>query len=326
MANQTETSGSPTQALALQNIGGGYNEGTYGVFGLNPLATPKYAVNKGVRDNEFKDTLARLFISIGDLSDTDKSRYLASLPPDQPTQSLAKVLAGTNSKGATGFIDFFLTQANEQFQEIVQIDKVLSDDYVSFFYGQQPPMFNYSGVLLNSLQDDQRTGFANAYRHILRGTSLARRGALARLRYDSVIVSGTMIAHSQALVAENEMAVQFSFTFLVKEYTLIQNLPYSKKGMGQYVQLVGDSIVASLQPVGTVNNTAVKTVAVVPPVPADSSSAGAEECPVPIGADKNKMQATIIKADASRTSTVTGNVRGTVSTPAPSPPTPPSKS
>jgi hypothetical protein len=307
--------------LIDQNNSGQYNVRQQGVFAMHPLATPKYAKNRGLRDGEFRDTLARLYISLADASDAVRNAYLASLPGDAATQALAAVLLGANSKGGTGFVDFFLTSANESFQEIMQVDKVMADDYVAFFYGQQPPQFQYSGTLLNSLQDDQRGGFARAYQQMLRGTQLARRGALARLRYDSVIVSGVLFAHQQQLIAENEMAVPFSFSFLVKEYIVITNLPFAKLTPQAYVKLAADSALAALQPVGTVQSAQVKATMVPPPVLSNVSTAGSEENKNVVNQDQNKLQQTEAKARAATAPTsVTSNIRGTVN---PIPPTPP---
>src|SRR3972149_5021833 len=124
-----------------------YNPGQQGVFGANPLMTPKYARNSGLRDAEYRETMARLYISLADVGRQAIDNYLATLP-DQQTKALAQVLGASNAKGSagTGFIDFFLTSAQESFQEVMQVDKVLADDYVAFFYGQSPPVFQYSGM------------------------------------------------------------------------------------------------------------------------------------------------------------------------------------
>lgn len=318
--------------------GSSYNPRQQGVFGLYPLATPKYARNVGARDAEFKDTLARLYISIADLSDPDKSKYLSSLPQDAETQALAKVLAGTSAAGGTGYVDFFLQQASEPFQEIMQVDKVLSDDYVAFFYGQQPPVFQYSGTLLNTLQDDQRSGFARAYNTMLRGTQMARRGALARLRYDSVIVTGVMVSHQQALNADNETAVPFSFSFLVKEYVVLSEPVFSRKSPAQFVELSADAAVASLQanslPNSGPGNPQTTATTVTPATPSATSTAGPDEQasptlpppdPTPEGitaaatsAANNVMTGLVNTANALRQSATAnnalGNVRGTVDT------------
>lgn len=307
--------------VILPSGNAGYNPRQNGVFALHPLATPKYAKNVGLRDAEFRDTLARLYISLADSGDAVRDAYLRSLPGDEATQSLAKVLLGANSQGGTGFIDFFLTSANESFQEITQIDKVLGDDYVAFFYGQQPPVFQYQGVLLNSMQDDQRSGFAKAYQQMLRGTQLARRGALARLRYDSVIVSGVLTATTQQLNADNEMAVPFSFSFLVKEYVILDNPMFSKKSVEEYVQLAADSSIAGLQPIGAVSDDRVHAVTVTTPRPASVSAAGAEENTDVVDAGLSALQGLFDKAvTAVKKEIAASNIRGTVSSVAPVPP------
>ncbi len=301
-----------------------YNPRQQGVFALNPLATPKYAKNRGARDAEFRDSLARIYISLADASDAVRSAYLASLPGDQATQALAKVLLGGNSQGGSGFIDFFLTQASEPFQEIVQIDKVMADDYVAFFFGQSPPQFQYSGMLLNSMQDDQRSGFARAYQLMLRGTQLARRGALARLRYDSMVISGVMIAHQQQLVAENEMAVPFSFTFLVKDYVVLNNPLFNKTSAADFVKIAADAAIAALGPVGTAVDTRVRTSALTPPVPAAVSVAGADPVTDVVNQGRNVMQQLVgLGVDKLRQPAVSSNIRGTVNLVPPTPPVAP---
>lgn len=211
-------------ALDYKNNISTYNKGEQGVFAEYPFSTPKYGRKNGLRDNEFKDTLARFYISLagGGANGSEAIKaYVESVPPE--ARSLAQVLVGSKSaSGGTGFIDFFLTQVNETFSEVAQVEKTLSDNYVAFFFGSEPPVFQYSGILLNSIQDDQRIGMAMAYQHLIRGTQLARRGALLRVRYDDVIVSGSVMNMSQVLNAENELAVPFNFSLLVKEYLIIK--------------------------------------------------------------------------------------------------------
>jgi hypothetical protein len=222
-------------SLSYYNRTGNYNRGQQGIFGLHPLMTPKYAENRGGgRDNEFRESMARMYLSLADTAQSTKDEFVASLPNDPRLKALAEVLAINNM----GFIDFCLTQITEPYSEAMQVDKVLGDNYVAFFFGQEPPVFQYSGMLFNSMQDDQRTGFGIAYQHLLRGSQLARRNALVRIRYDSVIVSGVMCASTQTLNSENELLVPFQFSLLVKEYIWL-TLPndYTKVSVDQYVQL-----------------------------------------------------------------------------------------
>ena len=308
--------------LVLENQDGGYNRRQQGVFGLNPLMSPKYS-KFTPRDAEYRDTLARMYISLADAGPTLQSAYLASLPSDPATQGLASVLLGSNSKGGTGFIDFFLTSASEPFQEVMQVDKVMSDDYVAFFYGQSPPIFQYSGMLLNSMQDDQRSGFAKAYQLMLRGTQMARRGTLARMRYDSVIVSGVLTAHQQQLNSDNELAVPFSFSFLVKEYVILQNVAFNKVTTADYVKLAADAAVAALQPVGSVSGSQVRTNLVPPPTLAGVSTAGTEQNTTVVDPTQNPAQQAVTKGAAAQGSnSTTSNVYGTINSVVAPPPPP----
>ncbi len=261
-----------------ENEGGQYNRHQHGVFGLHPLATPKYAANKGLRDNEFKESLARMYISLAGVDDAAKQAYLKSLPPDARVQALAKVFTSAGQKAQTGFIDFFLQQVNESFMEARQVDKVLGDNYVAFYFGQEPPVFQYSGSLLNSQQDDQRTGFALAYQHLLRGTRMAQHGSLLRLRYDSVIVSGTIETHSQVLNAENEMIVPFNFSLLVKEYIVIQSPRFQRLSQKDFVQLsTSFADFTKLGSVGESQDVRVRSTMLTPDQLSAESAAGQEE-------------------------------------------------
>lgn len=189
-----------------------------GVFAEQPGATLKYAINDGKpRDAEYRETLARLFIQMGE---QERVQFVQSVPPE--TRALAQVLCGvgTGASGGTGFVDFILTQAVEPFQEKVQVVETLSDNFVVYLFGQSAPQFQYSGVLLNTYQDDQRVWMTRLYRDILRGTQLARRRKVVRLRYDSVIVSGIFIALQQGLMGDQENSVQFSFTMIPMQYVI----------------------------------------------------------------------------------------------------------
>lgn len=260
-----------------------YNKRQQGVFAEHPLMTPKYAFNRGNRDAEFKETLARMFISLANTNKDTIQAYLSSLPADDRIRALAQVLIGQGQKPAAGFIDFFLTQINESFQEKMQVDEVLADNYVAWYFGQAPPVFTYSGWLLNSQQDDQTTGFLLAYQHLLRGTQLARRGTFLRLRYDNVIVGGSVNTMGRVLNADGELACPFNFTLLVKEMILLKLPKFTKMRAADFVQLstqfAPDTV---LQKIGQASDVRVRTTTVLPPQLAQSSVVGQEEPEEPV--------------------------------------------
>ena len=188
-----------------------------GVFAQFPGATKKYNLNRGVRDNEFRETMARMFIQ---MSEKERELFVNSVPPE--TRPLAKVLAGVGSgaSGGTGFIDFLLTNVTEQYSEKIQVMETLADDYVIFVFGQHAPTFRFSGALLNTYQDDQRVWLTRLYNDVLRGTQLARRKKLLRIRYDSVIVSGVMTDMQMGIQADQEDHVSFAFGFIPTQFII----------------------------------------------------------------------------------------------------------
>ena len=193
-----------------------------GVFADFPGVTPKYAKNDNVagnaRDAEYRDTMARLFL---DLPASLWKQFRDSLPNDG-SREIADVLAvrrdqdGTAIAGA-GYIDFLLQNVQHNLQEKAHIVDVLADNFVVFYFGQQPPVWSFSGTFMNTWQDDWLIRFLKMYRNITRGTQLARRNTLVRIRYDSLILSGTMMNLQWQLNAANETAVPFSFNFLVHQ-------------------------------------------------------------------------------------------------------------
>jgi len=197
-----------------------------GVHSLNPGCTPKYRTSvEGATE-----TMARIMVPFS--STPVRDRFIRSLPSGD-ARTLGKALAVTDksSKGTTGgaglgYIDFLLQTAQESYAEKVQVVDVLSDNYIAYFFGQEPPVFAYQGTLLNTYQDDWRSAFTIIYGEILRGTKLARRRRLMTLTYDNVAITGSIINMSQTLTADMEMAASFTFNLLVKRYD-VYRLPHA---------------------------------------------------------------------------------------------------
>ncbi len=175
-------------------------DGTTGsVFSSAPALSPKYQVQG---NNTRLNTMARLGVSsipTDAIFRGDFERYRAALE-------------------GNGYIVFLLQSAVENFAEIVQVDVVLGDTYVPWFYGQRAPVFVYGGILLNTQQDKWRSAMRYLYSDVFRGSKLAKNRMLVRLQYDSVLVEGALIGMTQSMNAENETAAQFNFQILVKQF------------------------------------------------------------------------------------------------------------
>lgn len=212
----------PPQRAPTTNLA----RGGRGVFAANLQgATAKY-IRGRPREVMQKSTMARMFVrvdsselrlfrdSVGDPQVAD--RLLNSLigDPAAPTQR-------GNNVTLSGYMDFLLTGVTQSLSETVQISPTLADNYVAYFFGQQPPVWQYQGVFINTVQDDQASNFYRLYLHVLRGTQLARRQKIISLKYDSFIVAGAMMNLQTSLMAANEIAVPFTFQLLVKRISLV---------------------------------------------------------------------------------------------------------
>lgn len=198
-----------------------------GVFSNYPAATPKYW---NTNDDRSLETMARLVVPLS--GDEARNRYLASFGDDGEARVLAESLASVGGTAVTGqrryglgYIDFLLTDAHESYEEKVQVVDVLSDNYVAYFFGQKPPIFQYSGVLYNTRQDDWRSAFTIIYNQITRGTQLARRQVMVTLSYDDMAVTGAMVNMNQTLSSQGTLqqtAAGFNFSLLVQRIDVMR--------------------------------------------------------------------------------------------------------
>jgi len=190
----------------------------YGVFGSMPMHTPKYARHRQRGDSEYLETMARMFIRV---PPAEYQQFLRNLK-DPDTRKIAACLTGDDAgKGGVGYVDFFLQNVGHSFKEKVDVVETLSDNYVSYFFGQSAPMFRFQGTLLNTFEDDWTMRMFRIYRDLARGTQLARRGLQLRIRYDSVIVTGALVNFDYSVRSSQETACPFNFTLLVTRQTVV---------------------------------------------------------------------------------------------------------
>lgn len=247
-----------------------------GIFAAIPGATPKYVQNVGEQETDFRETMARMFVQV-----KDYKAFVKSFDGSR-TQPLARVLGGqatekTGTTGGAGYVDFLLQSVSQTLSEKVQVVEVLADDHVAYFFGQATPTFAFSGSLINTKQDDQAMNMLRLYRDIGRGSALASRNTLISVRYDGLIVSGTMLNLTWSLNAEMETVVPFSYNLLVKQITVLPNL-YD----GGVVSLQTQFAAASdgYQPFSTgavgVSTSSVKPTGIPPVMPVPAASVATE--------------------------------------------------
>lgn len=201
--------------------------------------TPKYAINNGLRADLYRNSLVRMFIRVdaeemdffrASVADSHTQRNLVSRiagdprrpPPRGRTAGASDPTVRRNANVySNGYLDFFINQAQMPLREKVQVSETLSDNYVLFAFGQSPPVWNFSGFLLNTVQDDQASNMFRLYTQILRATQMARRQKVMSLSMDSYVITGVMQNLDMALSATSEVSMPFGFSMIVKRVSVV---------------------------------------------------------------------------------------------------------
>lgn len=268
-----------------------------GAFSAWPAATPKYATNAGKKD--FKESMARMYLWLD--ADT-KTRFDAVMRgKSDRTQEIAKRIAGTeNTSGGFGYVEFLLQAASHSLQENIDVVETLADEFASYSFGQQPPVFQYAVELLNNKYDDQAQNMFRLYRDILRASALASLQTEVHLQYDGMIVSGVMMNFSWSLSAADESHCPGSFSLLVREVTLLDDSPsyYDNINSKPSTQLAANTL-ASLLPVVT---SGVRTAVQI----ADAPAPAPEAAGAPASAEATRGDAPVTTASTILSTTSTG--------------------
>lgn len=165
-----------------------------GVYSNFPAYTPKYLSTNG-RDYVRELTVARLYLSGG---------AYETLPGAAPWFSV------------NSYVGFFLQEVTERNSEKSQIIPMNGDGYAAFFSGREPRVYSFSGVVLNTQQDQWRSTLANLYEEVFRGSKVAGMNRVVQIAYDDKVVSGSMMNMTQVVSsAPDETFAKFAFDILV---------------------------------------------------------------------------------------------------------------
>ena len=149
------------------------------------------------------------------------------IPSKHPMRSLltppGKSIVNINNP----YINFFMDSVQPTFQETVQPQKNVSQGFVTYIFGNEPSVINFSGVLANTYIDKWSEIFLSLYSCFLRASKLAELSLFNKgkhyqvvIRYQNKIMKGSIISLNKATTAVNEQAVRFNFQFLLKELSL----------------------------------------------------------------------------------------------------------
>ena len=123
-----------------------------------------------------------------------------------------------NSKKERDFIPpytkFILESIQEGHTEKAQIVETFGEFYV-FFYGERPPIYTFSGTLINSRNANWLADFHYYYENYMRGTRCVERNARIILTYGGRQVEGFLLGINTQTAAATENAVPVSFQCLI---------------------------------------------------------------------------------------------------------------
>lgn len=140
-------------------------------------------------------------------------RQIDELDVDAPAK--IQIRGAVNGKEiVSDYTNFFLQAVSEAEQEKYQIVETFTA-YYAFFYGKRPPIYNYSGMLVNDQNNNWAGTFQFMYENYFRGTAAAELNAVARVSYGRKVVTGFILNLNLQQDAMSPNGIPFSFSMLV---------------------------------------------------------------------------------------------------------------
>lgn len=115
-----------------------------------------------------------------------------------------------------GYTKFFIESVQEAHTERTQVIETFGDFYV-FCFGERPPVYTFSGTLMNTRNANWVTDFMFMYDRYLRGTRCAQMNASAIITYGGRQVEGLITNVGTQTNAANDGAASFTFSLIVFE-------------------------------------------------------------------------------------------------------------
>lgn len=120
------------------------------------------------------------------------------------------------SKTGRGYDKFLITNISCQMSEKVQISEVFGDNEVVYYFGRQPMIFNISGILVDSPDNDWFVEWLKMYSEFLRGSQTARNYELIKIILPNMIITGTISGFAWNQDSSRDVDIPFNFQFIAK--------------------------------------------------------------------------------------------------------------
>lgn len=119
------------------------------------------------------------------------------------------------------YTKFFLEGVQEGHQERTQIVETFGDFYV-FFFGERPPVYTFTGTLLNTNSINWAEDFMFFYDNFLRGTKCVELNSKLILTYGGKQIEGFLMGMNTSTQAISEKGIQLSFQVLVIDRKILK--------------------------------------------------------------------------------------------------------
>lgn len=119
------------------------------------------------------------------------------------------------------YTKFILESVQESHAERSQIVETFGDFYV-FFFGERPPVYNFSGRLINTQNINWLSDFMFYYENYLRGTRCVENNSRLVVTYSGRQIEGFMLNTGNVTEASMEKGVSMTFQVLVIDRKILQ--------------------------------------------------------------------------------------------------------
>ena len=150
------------------------------------------------------------------------------IEPDKDEPATIRLVGKVGEKGVRTDSDlippyskFFLQASQESHSERSQVVETFSESYVLMF-GERPPIYNYSGVLLNTENHSWVNDFYYYYDNFLRGTKCAEYNARLLLTYKHSQVEAFMLNMGMNMEASSDNGISLSFSLLIIDRKILK--------------------------------------------------------------------------------------------------------
>jgi len=136
------------------------------------------------------------------------------------------------------YTKFFLTGVSEGHTERNQIIQTFGDFYV-FFFGEQAPIYTFSGSLVNAKNTNWLSDFMFYYENFFRGTKAVQNNTKIVITYQGRLVEGFLLGTSNVTRGDDPFKVDMNFQVVVTYRTsLIESDDFAElEGANNYQKI-----------------------------------------------------------------------------------------